>query len=131
MTKYECRFTTINTRTRTFQMYNKELWTKRGDVWYSKANVLQDNLVAVYGTLKKGYNNYYSYLTKSKFVGSGTTKDRYPLVVQGLPYMVNKKAVGHNVEVDVFKVSDGVLKRLDRLERHPRMVQERKDRYCH
>jgi len=126
LTKYECRFTTINTRTRTFQMYNKELWTQKDGVWYSKANVLQDNLVAVYGTLKKGYNNYYSYLTKSKFVGSGTTKDRYPLVVQGLPYMVNKKGVGHNVEVDVFKVSDGVLKRLDQLERHPEWYKREK-----
>lgn len=113
------RFVTINTRTRTFQIYNRDLWTFKDGVWYSKDNVLQDNIVAVYGTLKRGYSNYYSYLTDSKFVGSGRTEDKYPLLVQGLPYLLNEKGVGHNVKVDVFKVSDTVLNKLDRLEGHP------------
>ena len=117
--QYDCRFVTINTRTRSFQIYNRHLYTMRDGIWYSKENVLQDNLVAVYGTLKKGYNNYHSYLTSSKFVGSGKTLNKYPLLIQGLPYMVDKVGVGHNVEVDVFKVSDSVLENLDRLEGHP------------
>ncbi len=49
--QYDCRFVSINTRTRTFQLYNKELWTRTNGTWYSKDNVIQDNLVAVYGTL--------------------------------------------------------------------------------
>jgi len=77
--QYDCRFVTINTRTRSF----------------------------------------HSYLTSSKFVGSGKTLNKYPLLIQGLPYMVDKVGVGHNVEVDVFKVSDSVLENLDRLEGHP------------
>ena len=117
--KYECRFVTINTYSRTYQVYNKELWIQRDGVWYSKDNVLEDNLVAVYGTLKKGYNNYNSYLTSSKFVGKGETKDKYPLVISGLPYLIENKGQGHNVEVDVFKVSSSVLRDLDRLEGHP------------
>ena len=117
--KYECRFVTINTHSRTYQVYNKELWVQRDGVWYSKDNVLEDNLVAVYGTLKKGYHNYNSYLTSSKYVGKGETKDKYPLIIQGLPYLIEKRGVGHNVEVDVFKVSSGVLAQLDRLEGHP------------
>ena len=64
----------INTRNRTFQIYNKLNWIKKDGVWYSKGNVLQDNLIAVYGTLKKGYGNYYTYLTSSKHLGNGKDK---------------------------------------------------------
>jgi len=117
--QYECRFVTINTHSRTYQVYNKDLWIQKDGVWYSKDNVLEDNLVAVYGTLKKGYSNYNHYLTSSKHLGKGETKDKYPLVIQGLPYLIEKKGVGHNVEVDVFKVSGGILAQLDRLEGHP------------
>lgn len=117
--KYDSRFVTINTRNRTFQMYNKHLWIQRDGVWYSKGNVLEDNLVAVYGTLKKGYSNYNRLLTSSKHIGSGVTKDKYPLVITGLPYLIEERGVGHNVEVDVFKVSDAVLNNLDVLEGHP------------
>ena len=33
--------------------------------------------------------------------------------------MINEKGVGHKVDVDVFKVTDKVLKNLDALEGHP------------
>ena len=48
------------------------------------------------------------------------TKDKYPLVVDGLPYLFEKKGEGYNVKVDVFKVSDANLKNIDMLEGHPR-----------
>ena len=117
--QHECRFVTINTHSRTYQIYNKELWTQRDGVWYSKDNVLEDNLVAVYGTLKKGYNNYNRYLTSSKHVGKGKTLNKYPLIIRGLPYLIDESGKGYNVEVDVFKVSGTVLANLDRLEGHP------------
>ena len=117
--QHESRFVSVNLRTRSFQIYNRNLYTYRDGIWYSKANVLQDNLIAVYGTLKKGYSNYYAYLTNAKHIGRGNTQDKYPLIVDGLPYLVNKKGVGHNVEVDVFKVSDMQLKKVDELEGHP------------
>jgi len=120
LSQYEHRFVSINTKYRTFQIYNKELWIKKGGVWFSKDNVLRDNIIAVYGTLKKDYSNYHNYLRSSKYVGNGKTKDKYPLIIEGLPYMVNKKGVGHNVVVDVFKVSNSVLDNIDRLEGHPR-----------
>lgn len=119
LSKYECRFVSINTRTRSFQIYNRELFTYRDGVWFSKANVLQDNVIGVYGTLKKGHGNYYNYLRSAKFVGTGQTKDKYPLIKEGLPYMVNKKGIGHNVTIDVFKVSDASFKDIDALEGHP------------
>ena len=118
--QYECRFITVNVRNRTFQIYNKELWTQRDGIWFSKSNVLEDHIVAVYGTLKKGYSNYWRHLQSSKYIGSGKTEDRYPLVVEGLPYLINERGIGHNVNVDVFKVSDSVLERLDILEGHPK-----------
>ena len=122
--KHQCRFVTINVHSRTYQVYNKELWTQKDGVWYSK-NIIEDNLVAVYGTLKKGYGNYYAYLSSSKFIGKGYTKDKYPLVISGLPYLIDKSDVGYNVQVDVFKVSDAKLKELDRLEGHPNWYRRR------
>lgn len=119
LSKYDCRFVSINTRTRSFQIYNRELFTYRDGVWFSKANVLQDNVIGVYGTLKKGHSNYYHYLRSAKFVGTGQTKDKYPLIQEGLPYMVNKKGIGHNVTIDVFKLSDASFKDIDALEGHP------------
>lgn len=118
--QYPCRFVTMNTRNRSYQMYNKHMWTLHDGIWYSKPNVLETNYVAVYGTLKKGYSNYYSYLTSSGHLGTGVTKDKYPLIVNSLPYLINKQGVGHNVEVDVFKVCDDTLDRLDALEGHPK-----------
>ena len=120
LAQYDCRFTTINVQSKSFQIYNREDWIQKDGVWYSKENVLEDNYVAVYGTLKKGYSNYWHYLSGTNFVGSGTTTDKYPLIVSGLPYLIEQKGLGHNVDVDVFKVTDSTLKSLDQLEGHPR-----------
>tara|TARA_R100001460_G_scaffold14412_3_gene32238 strand:+ start:242 stop:1351 length:1110 start_codon:yes stop_codon:yes gene_type:complete len=119
LAEYDSRFVTINTRTRTFQIYNKELWTKQGDVWYSKNNVIKDNLVAVYGTLKKGNSNYYHYLRNETFIGKGKTTMKYPMIVPGLPYVIDKPGKGHLIDIDLFAVSNDKLKDLDRLEGHP------------
>ena len=123
--QYECRFVTINKRTRSFQIYNRNLYTYKDGIWYSKDNVLQSNLVAVYGTLKKGYSNYFGHLMSSKYLGKGETKDKYPLVINGLPYLGDKRGIGYNVDVDVFKVSDSTLKNLDILESHPRFYERK------
>ena len=119
LAKYPCRFVTINTRNKTYQMYNKDLWVQRDGIWYSKGNVLETNVVAVYGTLKRAHHNHKAYLEDSRFVGKGRTKDKYPLVVDGLPYLIEKKGKGYNVDVEVFKVDDDTLRRLDALEGHP------------
>lgn len=119
LSKHPCRFVTINLKTKSFEIYNKHLYTLKNGVWYSKDEVLEDNYIAVYGTLKKGNSNYWSYLCGSTFVGKGKTKDKYPLLIEGLPYLVDKKGVGHNVKVDVFKITDSTLRKIDGLEGHP------------
>ena len=125
LSKYDCRFVSINTRTRSFQLYNKNLYTYRDGVWYSKDNVLQENLVAVYGTLKHGYSNYQRHLRSSTRIAIGKTANKYPLVINGLPYLIEEKGRGYNVEVDVFKVSNSTLKDLDALEGHPNFYERK------
>lgn len=81
---------------------------------------IEENIwIATYGTLKKGYNNYNLYLTSSSYIGSGTTQDMYPLIIKDLPYLIENIGNGHQVEVDVFKISKPVLERIDEFEVHP------------
>lgn len=125
LSKHDSRFVTFNTRTKSYQIYNREAWVQQDGVWYSKGNVLQQTPVAVYGTLKKNNSNYWHYLADSQYVGSGETADKYPLLVKGLPYLIDHKGVGYNVDVDVFNVSEDTLRALDRLEGHPRWYQRK------
>jgi len=117
--EFDCRFVTINTRNRTFQVYNKKLWTIKDGVWFSKDSVLEDTMIAVYGTLKKGESNYWNYLTNSTYIGKGKTAHKYPLLISNLPYLIEENGLGHHVEVDIFTVTGTVLASLDRLEGHP------------
>ncbi len=119
LSKHNCRFVTINTEKKSYQIYNKADWVKHDGVWYSKGNVLKEHVIAVYGTLKHGYSNYHHFLSKAIYVDAGITKDAYPLIIDGLPYLVNEKGVGQHVDVDVFMVSDEELACIDSLEGHP------------
>lgn len=119
LSQYDSRFVTINTARKTFQIHNKNLFTYKDGVWYSKANVLESHTIAVYGTLKRGFSNNRAYLRDARYLGQGETVDKYPLIVSGLPYMVNHKGVGHNVVVDVYNVNNRQLKNIDMLEGHP------------
>ena len=123
---YDSRFVTINTRTRRFQRYNKSQWTNHKDTFYSNDRPIKDNLVAVYGTLKKGYGNYHSYLMGETHVGSGKTIEKYPMVIDGLPWVIDKPGEGNQIEIDLFAVSDKVMRSLDGLEGHPVMYKRKK-----
>lgn len=116
--QHDSRFVSYNKRNRQYEIYNKDLWVKSKGVWFSKPNVLQENVIAVYGTLKKGYGNN-RLLINQRFVGKGKTTDRYPLIINGLPYLMEQKGKGHNVEVEVYKVDDNTFDDIDTLEGHP------------
>ena len=83
------------------------------------SEIEEDIWLATYGTLKKGYNNYHLHLTNSKYMGSGTTKEMYPLIIKDLPYLIEDIGNGFQVEVDVFKISKPVLEKIDEFEVHP------------
>ena len=75
------------------------------------------HLIAVYGTLKRGMWNHH-YLVTSKFVKMAHTGSGYALFVESLPFLV-KREDGRGCFVEIFEVSEDVLKDLDSLEGHP------------
>ena len=81
--------------------------------------------VAVYGTLKSGHGNHDRFLKDAYCLGSGWTCDQYPLIADGLPYLLDRKGDGCNVKVEVYRVDDSLLARLDGLEGHPNWYRRR------
>ena len=77
-----------------------------------------NHTVFVYGTLKSGYGNN-TLLYGSEFMGKAQTVDRYPMVVDALPFVLEDKGEGHRISGEVYVVDDDHLKRLDQLEGHP------------
>ena len=121
------RFLTYNEKSGAYKIYNRSLWSKVGDVWYSKTLILEANRIAVYGTLKYGNGNYYNYLSgSSSFLGDGETLDRYPMICEGIPYVVDSKGLGHHIDVDVFNVDNKTLESIDGLEGHPDWYRRKK-----
>jgi gamma-glutamylaminecyclotransferase len=118
----DSRWVTFDQQNFNFDIYNKPFWYKQEGVMYSKANVLNTNLVAVYGTLKRGKGNYYRLLhndEEAQFLSKGQTTHRYPMVVDGIPYLYKEKGKGHYIDVELFRVSNNKLAELDELEGHP------------
>lgn len=80
--------------------------------------------VAVYGTLKKGHGNH-RLLTNSYCLGEGFTSEPYPLVIDGLPYVIDRAGKGKRVCVEIYRVDSATLARLDSLEGHPEWYQRK------
>ena len=80
--------------------------------------------VAVYGTLKKGHGNH-RLLKDSYCLGEGFTSEPYPLVVDGLPYVIDRAGKGKRVCVEIYRVHLDTLARLDSLEGHPDWYQRK------
>lgn len=71
-----------------------------------------------YGTLCSGRSNN-RLLGKSKLLGSAETQEKYLLFDNGrFPGMVNKPGT-HQIEGEVYEISDETLRACDRLEGHP------------
>ena len=75
-----------------------------------------NNLIFVYGTLKKGFHNHHL-LEQSEFVGSGWTVEKYALYHDGIPYVVKDEAISR-IQGEVYSVDDDTLEVLDRFENH-------------
>lgn len=78
----------------------------------------KNDLVFVYGTLKKGEGNS-SLLSFSEFLGERTTKEGYLLVASGFPFMVPRDVLssleeyGEDLKEEWIKPVKGHLFRLD------------------
>lgn len=80
-------------------------------------DISTDNiLLAVYGTLKKGFHNHY-FLKSSEFIGKGVTKDEYTMTKSSIPF-VNETG-STPIKVEVYKISPITLSNIDLLEGHP------------
>jgi len=121
---YDSRFAIVDTTKGAdipVRIFNRSEWTESDGVLYSKANVLNNHRVAVYGTLRKGNSNYNHYLTKSKYIGQGETLNPYLMTCpSSIPFVhPEPNPSGSNIVVDVFEVSSSILSALDMLEGHP------------
>ncbi len=87
----------------------------------------QRPLVFVYGTLKRGFGNHrVMQEAGGEFVCEGATAMPFPLVQQGLPFLILRPGHGHRVEGEIFRVGTACgWDRLDRLEGHPEFYRRR------
>ena len=92
---------------------------------------MSENIVAVYGTLKRGKTNHFIMeLLSAEFLGEGKTAEKYPLTTDGmLPYLFDEAGVGHRIPVEIYRVSDAALAVIDRFECHPKFY-ARKSTKC-
>ena len=83
---------------------------------------MSENIVAVYGTLKRGKTNHFIMeLLSAELLGEGKTAEKYPLTTDGmLPYLFDEAGVGHRIPVEIYRVSDTALAVIDRFECHPK-----------
>ena len=90
-------------------------------------------LVAVYGSLKKGYGNHrVMEMANGRYVGVGVTqKDEFIMDGHGYPYIIRAKdnPLKRRVLVEVYEVpKEGLLRHLDSLEGHPHFYKREKEK---
>lgn len=92
---------------------------------------MSENIVAVYGTLKRGKTNHFIMeLLSAELLGERKTAEKYPLTTDGmLPYLFDEAGVGHRIPVEIYRVSDTALAVIDRFECHPKFY-ARKSTKC-
>lgn len=84
-----------------------------------------NNLVFVYGTLKRGCGNH-GCLTDQEFIGRAKIEKGHTLYDcgRGFPFLVSDGGVGCAGEL--YRVTDDALRVLDRLEGHPAFYERKK-----
>ncbi|WP_029896484.1 gamma-glutamylcyclotransferase family protein [Desulfohalovibrio reitneri] len=75
------------------------------------------HLVFVYGTLRRGFHNH-PLLVQAEFLGTATTKHRYALHLEDVPYLYPHNPVSR-VRGELYRVTETTLRELDLLEEHP------------
>lgn len=76
-------------------------------------------LLAVYGTLKEGFSNYFYYLHPKKPIFSGRVLLPYEMYLnKGIPALYPAEE-RKPIVIEVFEISEKTLRRIDRLEGVP------------
>lgn len=79
------------------------------------------NLIAVYGTLKSGFNNH-DFIDNAglHYLGDALTRDKaFVMAERSIPYVWEEKK-GHKIKVELYQFENITdLKYIDRLEGHP------------
>lgn len=91
------------------------------------------NLVAVYGTLRKGFGNY-NYLLRNtseeEILPNGTNEIRIPYFnmysLGGFPYAKPSENKEDEITCELYRVDDDVLESLDSLEGYPSFYDRKK-----
>lgn len=85
-------------------------------------NKKSQSLIFIYGTLKReACNSSVMEEVKAGFVAEVTTVERYPLVISGLPYLLNQPGRGYHVKGELYDCQSFAIKRLDQFEGHPHL----------
>ena len=79
---------------------------------------MKTDFLFVYGTLKSTKWNSH-FMEDCKFIENGKTLEKYPLLIDSLPYLIDKVGYGHNVQGEVWQINPRVRSMLDALEGHP------------
>lgn len=88
------------------------------------------DLCFVYGTLRRGFGNHWVMRRAGgQFVGEATSQTPFPLVIDGLPYLLDHPGEGLRVEGELYRIPDRGWKILDRLEGHPDFYRRRVERF--
>lgn len=80
-----------------------------------------ENIVFVYGSLKKGFINN-SRLKNAEFIGSAKTVEKYEMYRSShgnWPYLIKDHGLGSLIKGEVYSLSDNLLKVIDEFEGHP------------
>ena len=87
-------------------------------------------LLFAYGTLKRGMENHRVIAEAGgEFVGEARTLAEYPLVVDGLPCLLDRRGTGRVVHGEVFRIAGAEgWELLDRFEGHPELYRRRVER---
>ena len=80
-------------------------------------NGRMEQLVFVYGTLKKGFSNH-RLLASSELLGKARTVKKYAMYSTGVPIVVKEEAVSA-IFGELYRVDEVTLTYLDSLEGHP------------
>lgn len=84
---------------------------------HSGMNGRMEQLVFVYGTLKKGFSNH-RLLASSELLGVAQTVKKYAMYSTGVPIVVKGEEVSR-IHGELYRVDETTLVYLDSLEGHP------------